>query len=89
MKKIKISNKKKFIVRIVEILIIIVTIILTILAFDYAREVRGYDAVGGEFLIPILGLLIILLIEDAYEESERNKKKSKYPKHGKNKKKGA
>lgn len=66
----KIVNKKKFIVRIIEILIIIATIILTIISIDYATKMRGYDAFGGEYLIPILGLLIILVIEAIYEESD-------------------
>lgn len=67
----KISNKKKFAIRIIEILIIIATIIFTILAINYANKVRGYEAVGGEYLIPMLGLVIILIIETIYEESEK------------------
>ena len=76
----KIVNKKKFIVRIIEILIIIATIILTILATNYANKIRGYSAMGGEYLIPILGLLIILVIETVYEESEEKKKNAKHHK---------
>ena len=76
----KIVNKKKFIVRIIEILIIIATIILTILAINYANKIRGYSAMGGEYLIPILGLLIILVIETVYEESEEKKKNVKHHK---------
>ncbi len=76
----KIVNKKKFIVRIIEILIIIATIILTILAINYANKIRGYSAMGGEYLIPILGLLIILVIETVYEESEEKKKNAKHHK---------
>lgn len=68
--KFKIKNKKKFIVRILEILIIVATIILTLLAINYATEVRGYSAIGGEYLIPIGGLFIILVIETIYEERE-------------------
>ena len=37
----KIVNKKKFLVRILEIAIIIGTIILTILAISYANKIRG------------------------------------------------
>ena len=73
----KIVNKKKLIVRIIEILIIIATIILTILAINYANKIRGYSAMGGEYLIPILGLLVILVIETVYEESEEKKGKKK------------
>lgn len=76
----KIVNKKKFIVRIIEILIIIATIILTIISIDYATRMRGYDAFGGEYLIPILGLLIVLVIETIYEESEEKKKNAKHHK---------
>lgn len=76
----KIVNKKKFIVRIIEILIIIATIILTILAINYANKIRGYSAMGGEYLIPILGLLIVLVIETVYEESEEKKKNAKHHK---------
>ena len=67
-------NKKKFIIRILELLVIIATIILTPIAIKYATAVRGYEAVGGEYLIPLLGLVIILIIETIYEESKTKKK---------------
>lgn len=70
----KISNKKKFVVRIVEILVIIATIIVTSVAIKYATAVKGYDAVGGEYLLPIFALVIILIIETIYEESEERRK---------------
>ncbi len=76
----RISDKKKFVIRIVEILIIIATIILTILAISYANKVRGYEAYGGEYLIPVAGLLIVLIIEDIYQENEKKRKKVR---HGK------
>lgn len=76
----KIINKKKFLVRILEILVIIGTIILTILSINYANKLRGHQAYGGEYLVPVLGLIVILIIETLYEESE-NKKRSR--KHGK------
>nr|DAY61692.1 MAG TPA: hypothetical protein [Caudoviricetes sp.] len=66
-------NKKKFIVRIIELLVIIATIILTIKAIAYATAIRGYKGYGGEYLVPVLGLLIILIIEDWYQESEKKK----------------
>lgn len=71
-------NKKKLIVRILELLVIIATIILTPMAIKYATAVRGYDAIGGEYLIPIIGLLIVLIIEDVYQESEKKRKKAKH-----------
>ncbi len=76
----KISDKKKFIVRVIEIAIIIATIILTILAISYANKIRGYEAYGGEYLIPIIGLVIVVIIEDTYQESEKKKRRAK---HGK------
>lgn len=69
----RIVNKKKFISRIIEILIIIVTIILTIKSIDYATALRGYEAFGGEYLIPLLGLITIMIIETILEESENKK----------------
>lgn len=66
-------NKKKFIVRILELIVLIATIILTPIAIKYATAVRGYEAVGGEYLIPLLGLVIIMTIETVYEESEAKK----------------
>lgn len=76
MKKFKI-NKKKLIVRIIELIIIIATIILTPMAIEYATAQRGYDAMGGEYLLPILALVIILVIETIYEESEEKRKNEK------------
>lgn len=76
----KIANKKKFLVRILEIAIFIGTIILTILAINYANKIRGHIAYGGEYLIPIGGLLIILVIETIYEESESKKRGGKHEK---------
>lgn len=73
----KIVNKKKFVIRISEIIVIIASIILTPIAIKYATAVRGYEAVGGEYLIPIVGLVIILIIETIYEESEEKKKNEK------------
>ena len=69
----KITNKKKFLVRILELLVIIGTIILTILSINYANKLRGHQAYGGEYLVPVLGLIVILIIETLYEESEKKK----------------
>lgn len=69
----KIINKKKFIIRILELLVIIATIILTLIAIKYATAVRGYEAYGGEYLIPLVGLVVILIIETILEESENKK----------------
>ena len=56
-----------------ELLVIIATIILTVKAIAYATAIRGYKAYGGEYLIPILGLIIILILEVILEESEEKK----------------
>lgn len=69
----KIVNKKKFIIRILELLTIIATIILTILSIKYATKIRGHQAFGGEYLVPVLGLIIILVLESILEESEEKK----------------
>lgn len=66
----KIINKRKFIARIMDLLVLIATIVLTPMSINYANVVRGYSAVGGEYLVPILGLVIVLVIETIYEEAE-------------------
>ncbi len=71
----KIVNKGKFIARILEIIILIATIIVTPLAVKYATAVRGYKGFGGEYLIPIISLLAIIVIEDIYQEIRKKKKK--------------
>lgn len=67
----KIINKKKFITRILDLAIITLTTIVTPMAINYANAWRGYKGYGGEYLIPIFGLLAILVIETIYEESSR------------------
>lgn len=69
----KIVNKKKFIIRILELLTIIATIILTIKSIQYATKIRRHQAFGGEYLVPVLGLIIILVLESILEESEEKK----------------
>lgn len=59
----KIVNRKKFTTRILELITILGAIILTPISINYANSFRGYQSYGGEYLIPILGLLIILVIE--------------------------
>ena len=48
-----IKNKRKFIARIIELLIIIATIILTALSINYANRIRGHQSIGGEYLVPL------------------------------------
>lgn len=74
----KVVNKKKLIARILEIIVVLETIIITPRAIHYANELRGYKAFGGEYLIPVLGLLAILIIETIYEEFEKTKRGGKH-----------
>ena len=69
----KIVNKKKFIARITELIILLVTIIITPKAISYANAWRGYKAFGGEYLVPVLALIAILVIETILEEREVKK----------------
>lgn len=69
----KIVNKKKFIIRILELMTIIATIILTIKSIQYATKIRGHQAFGGEYLVPVLVLIVILVLESILEESEEKK----------------
>lgn len=78
----KIKNKEKFLVRMLELIIVIVTIILTILAIRYATIFRGYKAFGGEYLIPVLGICAIMIIETIYEDSKNKNKKRRCNKNG-------
>ena len=66
----KITNKKKFIVRILELITIIETIILTIVSIKYANRIRGYKAFGGEYLVPVFGLIIVLVLESFLDEDQ-------------------
>lgn len=70
-------------VRIIQILIIMITIIVTKWAIDYTTTRRGYEAIGGEYTILIFGLLSVLIIEDVYQEYEKRRKL----KYGRGKKK--
>ncbi len=73
----KIKNKKKFITRILEIIIFLVAIALTYMAINYATALRGHIAYGGEYLVSLLGLLVIMIIEIIYEESEKKNENRK------------
>ena len=66
----KITNKKKFRVRILELITIIATIILTIVSIKYANRIRGYKAFGGEYLVPVFGLIIVLVLESFLDEDQ-------------------
>ena len=70
-------NKAKFVCRILDLIVIISSIIFTPVAIDYARNWRGYEAFGGEYLIPLLGLVIVIIIETIYEEIEDKRRKNK------------
>ena len=63
----KIVNKRKFAIRVIEILVIIITIILTLKAIKYATQIRGYKAFGGEYLIPVFGRILVIIVDAIYE----------------------
>lgn len=50
-------------IRILEFFIVLVSIRITPIAINYANQIRGYKAYGGEYLIPLFGLLIVFVIE--------------------------
>ena len=75
--KLKIVNKEKFKVRITEVVIFITTIIITIVSINEANSWRGYSAVGGEYLIPFFGGMLMAVLEGRYEIHEEQQKKIK------------
>lgn len=50
-----------------------VTAILTILAFKYAKIERGYNAFGGEVLIPPLCWVVLFLAPKMAKETKKMK----------------
>ena len=50
-----------------------VTAILTVLAFKYARIERGYNAFGGEVLIPPLCWMVLFLAPKMAKEIKKAK----------------
>lgn len=71
----RIINIRKFKTRIYEFITILITLILTIISIFQANSIRGYKAVGGEYFVPIFGILLILIIEDIYERGIHNARK--------------
>ncbi len=67
----KITNRRKFITRILDLIVILCTSILTPVAINYATLKRGHQEFGGEYLIPIIGFIIVMIIEAVYEECNR------------------
>lgn len=59
--------------RVLEIVIIILSIMITPSAIQYANEIRHYQAYGGEYLIPLLGLLVVFIIETIIDIKEQMK----------------
>lgn len=50
-----------------------VTAILTVLAFKYAKIERGYNAFGGEVLIPPLCWIVLFLAPKMAKETKKTK----------------
>ena len=61
---------KKLMVNITKL---IVTAILTVLAFKYAKIERGYNAVGGEVLMPLLCWIVLYLAPKMAKECRKLK----------------
>lgn len=61
---------KKLMINITKISI---TVVLTILAFKYARIERGYNAFGGEVLIPPLCWVVLFLAPKMAKETKKLK----------------
>lgn len=57
--------------RILEILIIIATIKITPMLINYTNEIRHYKAIGGEYLTPLFGILIVIAIETIIDVKEQ------------------
>lgn len=60
--------------RILETIILIVSIIITPIVVNFANELRGYKAFGSEYLIPIFGLLTVFSIETVIDIKNELKK---------------
>lgn len=68
--------------RIAYLLIMLTSIIITPYAIKYATSIRGYNAYGGEYLIPILGWIIATVFYEICKEiNHRKKLKSRRKKH--------
>lgn len=52
---------------------LIVTAILTVLTFKYAKIERGYNAFGGETLIPPLCWIVLFLAPKMFKEIKKVK----------------
>ena len=50
-----------------------ITVVLTILAFKYAKIERGYNAFGGEVLIPPLCWIVLFLAPKMVKECRKSK----------------
>ena len=57
----------------INIIKISITVVLTILAFKYAKIERGYNAFGGETLIPPLCWIIFFLAQKMAKETKKLK----------------
>ena len=66
------------IARIVYLFFILISIIITPYLAEYATNIRGYKAYGGEYLTPILGWIIATIYYDICENlNNTNKNKEK------------
>ena len=52
---------------------ILIIAVLTVLAFRYAREMRGYNGVGGELAIPFHLWILLYLAPKMVKECRKSK----------------
>ncbi len=53
--------------KLVYLLIILISIVITPYAIKYATDIRGYKAYGGEYLIPILGWIFATIFYEIFK----------------------
>ena len=57
--------------------IMVASVIATLIAVPYARNQRGYRAIGGEVMIPFLGLAIVAFFKGSGEFIKNWRKEEK------------
>lgn len=60
--------------RLLEIAIMIISVMIAPKVINYAKELRGYEAFGSEYLTPLLGLLSVFIIETVIDIKNELKK---------------
>lgn len=63
--------------KMVYLFIILLSIVVTPYAIEYATKLRGYKAYGGEYLIPVLGWIIATIFYEICRE-KNNRRRDDY-----------